>query len=477
MKQKTAVLDMTEGNPVKLILAFAVPLFIGNIFQQVYAVVDTMVAGWCLGDSAIAAIGATGSLYGLIITLAWGLNSGFSVVITQSFGAKDESKLRKAIAGAFLIDFGLTAVLTAAALCVLRPLMRLMNTPESIFDEAYSYMIVICAGMLASIVYNMFAGIMRAFGNSKTPLYVLIFSSLCNIALDLAFVAWLGMGVGGAALATVLSQLISGVICGVYVFRHYRDLLPARGDFRIPSSLLLELLSTGSAMAFMYSIVNLGTAIYQGAVNRLGETVIAAHTAGNRVVGILMSPCGTIMDAAATFVGQNWGAKKVGRIRETIHKTMLMEIAWGGCATVFVLLFGRGIIHLMTGTASAEVLDLAVRTMRWSVPFFPILGVLLVLRTSMQAMGQKIEPVVSSGIELALKFLAAAWMIPAFGFTGVCVNVPLTWGLMTAYMIAVYLTKTVKRLNLAEKENRADGKEADDTAKDVNLVLKERKTA
>ena len=166
MKRKTAVLDMTEGNPVRLILAFAVPLFIGNIFQQVYAVVDTMVAGWCLGDSAIAAIGATGSLYGLIITLAWGLNSGFSVVITQSFGAKDESKLRKAIAGAFLIDFGLTAVLTAAALIFLRPLMRWMNTPETIFDEAYSYMIVICAGMLASIVYNMFAGIMRAFGYS-----------------------------------------------------------------------------------------------------------------------------------------------------------------------------------------------------------------------------------------------------------------------------------------------------------------------
>ena len=457
-KKKERLLDMTEGNPVRLILAFAIPLFIGNIFQQVYSVVDTMVAGWVLGDSAIAAIGATGSLYGLIINLAWGLNSGFSVVITQSFGAKDRSRLRAAVAGAFVLDLALGAILTAFSLIFLRPLMGWMNTPGSIFDEAHAYMSVICAGMLATVVYNMFAGIMRSFGNSRTPLYVLIFSSLLNIVLDLAFVAGFGMGVGGAALATVISQAVSGLISGIYVFRQYRHLLPRREDFRLKPALLGELLSTGSAMAFMYSIVNLGTAVYQSAVNRLGETVIAAHTAGDRVTGILMGPCGTIMDASATFVGQNWGAKKIRRIRETLRKTMLMEILWGLIAAGIVFLFGRGIVHLMTGTDSAEMLRLAELTMLWSVPFFPVLGVLLVLRTAMQAMGQKIEPVVSSALELILKLAAALWMIPTFGYMGVCVNVPITWGIMTIYLGAVYLTKTIRRMREEEEaDEREDG--------------------
>ncbi len=455
-KARERVLDMTEGNPVKLILSFAIPLFIGNIFQQVYSVVDTMVAGWCLGDRAIAAIGATGSLYGLIINLAWGLNSGFSVVITQSFGAKNNGRLRRAIAGAFVLDLGITAVLTALSLVFLCPLMGFMNTPESIFEEAHAYMLVISAGMPATVAYNMFAGIMRAFGNSRTPLYVLIFSSLMNIGLDIAFVAGLGMGVGGAALATVLAQAISGAICGIYAVRHYRGLLPCREDFKPDAALYGELLSTGSAMAFMYSIVNLGTAIYQGALNRLGETVIAAHTAGNRVVGILMGPCGTIMDASATFVGQNWGAKKIARIRGALKGTMLMEIVWGLAATGIVLVFGRGIVRLMTGSESAEMIGLAVEIMLWSVPFFPILGVLLVLRTAMQAMGQKREPVVSSAIELFMKLLAASWMIPAFGYVGVCVNVPITWGIMTVYMLTVYVLKTKKRLAEAEGKRTED---------------------
>ena len=446
MERSGKVLDMTRGKPVKMILAFAIPLFIGNIFQQVYSMVDTMVAGYCLGDQAIAAIGATAALYGLIINVAWGLNSGFALVVTQSFGAHDEGKLRKAIGGMMILDGSITALLTVLSLVFLPSLMRLMNTPESIFDQAYSYMAIICAGMTATICYNMFAGILRSFGNSRTPLYFLIFSSLLNIALDLLFVAVFGMGVGGAALATVTAQAVSGILTGIYVYRHYREMMPRKEDFRPDRQLLRELLSTGSAMAFMYSVIDLGSVAFQGANNALGEVVIASHTAARRIIMIFMQPMSTIMDASGTFVAQNWGAQQKKRIREALKKVMGMEVAWGLFSCMIVYLFGRAIVHFTTGTVSEEILGNAVMSLRIHFPFYPVLGVLLAMRVSMQSMGQKTAPVISSVIELVLKVIASIWLIPKYGFFGTCITEPVTWILMTAFLLAVYMVKTRKLL-------------------------------
>ena len=363
MERSGKVLDMTRGKPVRMILAFAIPLLIGNVFQQVYSMADTMVAGYCLGDRAIAAIGAMSALYSLIISMSVGLNSGFAVVVTQSFGAHDEGKLRKAIGGMMVLDAAITVLLTGLSLVFLPALMRLMNTPESIFDQAYSYMAIICAGMTATISYNMFAGILRSFGNSRTPLYFLIFTSLLNIALDLLFVAGFGMGVGGAALATVAAQAVSGILTGVYAYRHYRDMMPGKEDFRPDRQLFRELLSTGSAMAFMYSVIDLGSVAFQGANNALGETVIASHTAARRIITIFMQPMSTMMNASGTFVAQNWGARQKKRIRETLKKVMGMEAAWGLFSCLIVYLFGRAIIHFTTGTVSEEVLGNAVMSL------------------------------------------------------------------------------------------------------------------
>jgi len=444
--RKATVLDMTQGNAVRMILTFAIPLFIGNIFQQVYSVVDTMVAGYCLGDQAIAAIGATSSLYGLVINLAWGLNSGFALIVTQAFGAHEQGKIRKSIGHMMVLDGIIASVLTILALVFLPSLMRLMNTPENIFDQAYSYMSVIFAGMAATICYNMFAGILRAFGNSRTPLYFLIFSSLLNIGLDLLFVAVFRMGVGGAALATVAAQAVSGVLAGNYVYRNYRDMIPAKEDFRLEKELAKEMLATGGAMGFMYSVVDLGSVIFQGAANALGGMYITAHTAARRIINILMQPLSSMTNAAGTFVGQNWGAKQKQRIRDTLKKIMGMEIAWGLFACLVVYLFGRAIIRFTTGTQSEEILDNAVLSLRIHFPFFPVLGVLLALRVSMQSMGQKTAPVISSVIELLMKILSALWIIPSFGFTGVCVTEPVTWVLMAAFLIIVYWVKTRKIL-------------------------------
>ena len=216
------VMDMTEGQPVRLILAFAVPLFIGNVFQQVYSMVDTMVAGYNLGDNAIAAIGATSALYGLLVNFASGMNSGYAIVVTQRFGAHDERKLKEAIAGMMKLDLAVTAVLTALSLVFLKPLIGFLNVPDGIFADAYSYIAIICAGMVSTICYNMFAGILRAVGNSRTSLYFLMISSLLNMGMDVFFIVVLGIGIAGAALATVLAQTVSAVLCGIYVFRQDR---------------------------------------------------------------------------------------------------------------------------------------------------------------------------------------------------------------------------------------------------------------
>ena len=445
-KNKAVVLDMTRGSIIKTILVFAIPLFVGNIFQQVYAIVDTMVAGYCLGDRAIAAIGATSSLYGLIIDLAWGLNSGFALVVTQAFGAHDEAKLKRAIAHMMVLDAGITAALTGLALLLLAPLMRLLNTPQGIFAQAYSYMIVICGGMLATICYNMFAGILRAFGNSKTPLYFLIFSSMLNIVLDPLFVAVFHMGVSGAALATVVSEGVSGVMTGVYVYRNYGHMMPGKRDFKPESAMVREVLSTGGAMAFMYSVVSLGSVVFQSATNALGESVIAAHTAARRIINIFMQPMGSMMDASGTFVAQNWGAQRKDRIRNALKRVMAMEAAWGAFSCLIVYLFGRAIIQFTTGTHSAGILDSAVMSLRIHFPLFPVLGVLLAMRVSMQSMGQKISPVISSVIELGMKIFACVWLIPAYGFVGVCVTEPVTWVFMAAFLLVVYAFKTRKLL-------------------------------
>ena len=398
-----------------MILTFAIPLFIGNIFQQVYSMVDTMVAGYCLGDQAIAAIGATSSLYSLIIDLAWGLNSGFALIVTQAFGAHEQGNIRKSIGHMMVLDGIIAMILTVLALIFLPSLMRLMNTPEGIFDQAYSYIKVIFAGMLVTTCYNMFAGILRAFGNSRTPLYFLIFSSLLNIGLDLLFVAVFHMGVVGAALATVVAQAVSGVLTGIYVYRNYLDMMPTKEDFRLEKSLTKEMLATGGAMGFMYSLVDLGSVIFQGAANALGEMYIASHTAARRIINILMQPMSGLVNAS-------------------------------GITCLIVYLFGRAIIQFVTGTQSEAILANAVLSLRIHFPFFPVLGVLLAMRVSMQSMGQKTAPVISSVIELLMKIFSALWLIPSFGFVGVCVTEPVTWVIMTVFLITVYMVKTRKKL-------------------------------
>ena len=438
-KRNMRIMDMTKGNSVKQILIFAIPLFIGNIFQQVYSMVDTMVAGYNLGDSAIAAIGVTSSLYALLIDFASGFNSGCAIVVTQCFGAHDKKKLKVAIAGMIELDLFITIILTVVSLVFLRPLMQFMNTPDSIFEQAYYYIAIICAGMIATILYNMFAGILRAFGNSMTSLYFLILSSVLNMGMDILFIVVFHMGIVGAAFATIIAEGVSAVLSGLYVYRHYRAMLPEKEDFIVTKDSLTELFLNGMAMALMYCVVDIGSVIFQRANNHLGEKIISAHTAARRIIGIMMQPLATISTASSTFIGQNWGAKKRERIHTAMKQVTIMEIAWSLFSCMLIYAMGGLFVHITTGSSDVQIISNAVLSLRWHLSFFPALGCLLILRTAMQAMGNKIAPILSSCIELGMKIMSAIFIIPHMGFFGTCITEPITWVVMLIFLSVVYV--------------------------------------
>ena len=440
-KRAAAVLDMTTGSVLPLVLLFSVPLLVGNIFQQVYSMVDTMVVGYGLGDQAIAAIGATTALYSLIVNFAWALNNGYAIVVTQRFGAHNIRGMRQAIAGMIMLNGGMTLLLTVLALTFLRPLLLFMNTPASIFEDAYRYIAIIYAGMISTIAYNMFAGILRAMGNSRSPLYFLIMASVINIGLDLLFVLKMNMGVSGAALATVIAQTISAILCGVYTLRSYGDYMPLREHFAVPRDTLLNLLSTGIAMALMVTVVDAGSLIYQRANNAFGEIIITAHMAARRIISICLQPMNSTAAALATFVGQNYGAGKTDRIRTAIRKICAFEIAFSIASLVVLFFTGASLVRLITGTSDPQVIDNAVMSIRIHASFFLFVGLIFCLRSSMQSMDMKRPPILSSCIELVLKFFASWWFIPAFGFLGTSLTEPLIWVVMSTYLIIAYIRR------------------------------------
>ena len=435
---KNAYRDMTTGSPIRHILAFAVPMFIGNIFQQFYSIVDTMVAGYNIGDEAIAAIGATSSLYGLIISLACGLSHGYAIVVTQAFGSHDTKRLKSSIAGMIKLNVYAAILLTVLSLLFLKPILRLMNTPEAIFPQALLYIQVICAGIPATLAYNTFAGILEAFGNSKTALYFLIIASVTNIVLDIVLIMVFHLGVAGVAAATIIAQALAAVLCGIYVIKKYRKFLPSRKDFAVSSNLMWNIFTTGFAMAMMYCVVDMGSVLFQSANNKLGYMYITAHTAARRIIVVMMNPLGTIATAFATFTGQNYGAKRFDRIRSTMKKVLLLEAGWGIGSWLLILLTGRFLIHLTTGTTDPDIIKNAVLSLNVHLPFYAPLGVLLCLRSMMQAMGQKAAPVISSSLELTIKIISAFYLVPKIGFIGTCITEPVTWIVCMIFLLIFY---------------------------------------
>lgn len=442
---KSKAIDMTRGSITKAIIAFALPILFGNIFQQAYNLADTAIAGHILGDNALSAIGATTSLFAFLMQFNGGLNGGFSLVIAKFFGEKNSDSLKKSIASMLYYNLILTIITLTLGFTVIKPILHLMNTPKSIFDDAYSYIFIIFLGTIFTTLYNAQANLLRALGNSKTPIVFLVISSVINIALDIIFISRLSMGVKGAALATVLAQGISGALCFITIIKSYKEFIPSKKHFKIDKSIFSEMFYAGITMAMMNCIFAIGSLVMQGAINGLGKSIIAGHLAGRRIAEMFMQPMITISAACSTFVSQNYGAKEFDRIKKAIKNSIIIEIVMSLIFMVLVYTLALPMIKLITSTQNDTIISTARQYLYINLPFYLFLGALYVLRTSIQSIGSRIPPLLSSSIELLSKIVCAFWLTKQFGYIGVCIAEPISWGL-GVLLLAFCFSKAFKNI-------------------------------
>lgn len=448
--------DLTQGNVAKLLLFFAFPTLLSNVFQQFYNLADTAIAGHILGDNALVAIGASSTVNSLVLSFAWGLNGGFGIIIAQCFGAKDFKKLKKSVAISLSINVLFSLIVCIFGIFMSRPMLQALNTPAARLNEANSYISVILVFIIVPMLYNLEAVILRSLGDSKTPLYFLIFSSVLNIILDYVLIKFTHMGVKGAAVATVLAQLLSVILCFVVILKNFKIIRLKKNDFHFSASLFKNMMSAGMAMAVMNSIFSIGSIIMQGSINALGEDVIAAHLGSRKVAEMFMQPLVTIGTACSTFVGQNYGALKIGRIKASIKYNTIYSLIWSVFTFFILWFFGGQIARLVTGSASQVVFDNTQMYLRINAPFYFVLGLLFTLRFSIQSVDRKMPPIISSSMELASKIAAAYLFIPLWGYLGACIAEPLSWTLGAIYLLFVF-KKEFKRLDgLAEKQKQKE---------------------
>lgn len=419
--------DLTKGNIMKLLIGFAVPLLIGNIFQQLYNIVDTKVVGEILGEDALAALGASGPIYSLITGALIGLGNGFGIVVSKFYGAKQMERMRQVVANAVCLSVGITIIITVLSQFLIIPLLRVLNTPDDIMPRCVSYIRIILIFMIFTTAYNLCAAVLRALGNTIWPLIFLAIAMVINIGLDILLVGVFHMDVQGAAFATIISQAISLIGCIIYIIRKCPELHLKQEDFRLEMKLAGDLMGQGLAMAFMICFVSIGTLILQGAINRFGTEIIAAHTIARKLTEIFLLPFGTLSVSAATFTGQNYGAGRYDRIRIGIRDAILLSWIWSFLVVLAVYTIAPTLIWLVSGAKTPEVIDTARWYIQFDTPFYFILTILLISRNAMQGLGRKIIPMIASGIELLGKLIVAWVLADRMGYFGIILSEPVIW--------------------------------------------------
>ena len=432
--------DLIHGPIFKSLVIFAIPLLISNIFQQLYNTVDTMIVGNYLGDTSLAAIGACTSIYDLLVGFALGIGNGLAIVTARSYGSQDKDLLKKSVASSVIIGIVVSLVITVIGSFILYPLLEVLNTPQEIINEAYSYISVVTLFIIVMFAYNLCAGLMRAIGNSVMPLVFLIVSSLLNILLDILLITQLDMGVMGAAIATVISQGVSVVLCIVYIFKKTQILLPEKEHFAFDKDLYKELLGQGFSMGFMSCIVSAGSVILQYGINGLGYLIIAGHTAARKLYMFFNMPFTAMALAISTFVSQNRGANQGKRIREAIKYAYIYDIVMAGIVTVLLLFFAPSLVKLISGSSEAVVLDNGSLYLRIVGPFYAILGILMQTRFALQGLGKKILPLISSIIEFFGKIIFVLLFIPRFQYLAVIFCEPTIWCVMALQLVYSFYT-------------------------------------
>lgn len=424
---QSRVTDMTRGDPVRLLLKFSAPLFLSNLLQQFYNLADTALAGHILGDAALAEIGATAALYGLIMNFAFGMNNGLALTVSRAFGAGDEKGVRRATAWMLTLAGATALVLTAVFVGVRRPLLVLLQVPQASMDGALAYLTLILLGIPLTMAYNMEAALLRAIGNSLTPLYFLLCSTALNIGLDIAFMGPLHLGVGGAAAATVAAQGISAVLGGWYIIRRYPGLHFDRTAFADGKNFACNMFWAGLSMGLMSAIYNIGSVVLQSSINALGGTYIAAQVAARRFAELFFIPGGALGIAVATYSSQNLGAGRRSRIMKGVVTALGIYFVWWVFVMLFVFCFSDPAVRAITGTGDEEIISNAVLYLKISAPVIPPMAVLVIVRNMLQGIRHTIEPLLASGLELIGKVIFGVWIVPVVGYTAVCFCEPVTW--------------------------------------------------
>ena len=419
--------DMTTGNPVKLILLFSIPLLIGNIFQQFYSMVDTIIVGRFVGVEALAAVGTTSSMVFLVNGFVMGLTSGFAVLISQKYGAKDEAGVKKAVASSITLSIIATIIVTFISVISAKPLLALMNTPSNIMKDASTYIIILYAGNVAIIFYNMMAAILRALGDSKTPLYFLIVSSVLNIILDLVLIINFKMGVAGAAYATVISQGVSALLCVIYTYKKYKILRLKKEDFKVKKKYYRKHLKVGIPMALQFSITAIGIMTVQSAINIFGSTVIASYAAASKVLQLVMQPATTLGVTMATYCGQNIGAKRYDRIKLGVKKCVQISIITSLISALVLIFLGKYFVMMFVSNPDAEILSYAQQVLNISAIFFIPLGLIFVYRNALQGIGDSFIPMMAGVYELVARAVVAFTLPKVLEFMGICLADPVAW--------------------------------------------------
>lgn len=439
--------DMTQGSPMKLILGFSIPLLFGFLFQQFYNLVDTIIVGRFLGVDELAAVGSTGSVNFLIIGFCMGICSGFSIPISHKFGARDYVGLRKYVANCMWLSIGFAVVMTIVTTLLCRDILVLMKTPENILEDAYQYIWVIFLGIPVTYLYNMLSGIIRALGDSKTPVIFLVMSSFLNIGLDLFFIINLHMGVAGAAWATVISQGISGVCCLWYMIKKFEILRIRREEWSPDTHMMKALCGMGIPMGLQYSITAIGSVVLQSATNTLGSGAVAAVTAGGKINGFLACPFDAMGSTMATYGGQNAGAGKLERIGQGLKSCVILGAGWSVIALGICMTLSRQLAMLFVESSEVEIVENVKLFLLWNTAFYFCLALVNIVRFLIQGIGFPTFAILAGVFEMVARAVTGFLLVPALGFTGACLGSPIAWILADAFLIPAYfkVSRTLRR--------------------------------
>lgn len=447
---------LTAGRPWRVILSFAVPLLVGNVVQQLYQFADAIVVGRVIGVDALAAVGTTGSLIFLLLGFAWGMTSGFAIPTAQAYGARDGAAVRRSVATGAMLTGAVSILLTLGAPFLAGPALRLLRTPAELLPQATTFAVVSFLGASTVMAFNFLAAIIRAIGDSRTPLVFLTLSCLLNVGLVVTFVAGLGMGVAGAALATVVSQATSVTLCLVYVRRRVPVLHLHRDDWRVTRSDLARHLRLGLPMGFQMSIIAIGALAVQVRLNSLGAEAVAAYTTAARVDGLAVALLQSLGLAVSTFVAQNHGARRPDRIRLGVVQGVWMSLGGAVLLGAVLITAGRSIIELFVGPGEEQVVTMATYLLHVNGSLYAVLGVLFVTRGALQGLGYAFVPTLTGTIELVMRVGAAVVLGAAFGFGGVVWGNPLAWVGAVAVLVPAYL-RAQRRLTTVPGARDVDG--------------------